>query len=299
MTRKLVPATFFFFWCICLFFSCKAFADNPWKNIRHDPLADPVCLATSESSDWLARNDGESVPARKAGEVWNEPVTGMVFLWIPGGCYRMGCGSWARRCNDDEKPVHEVCLKGFWMGKYEVMQAEWQQVMGSSPSLFKKGDNYPVENISYNDTVLFIRKLMAENQEQYTFRLPTEAQWEYACRSGGKPQKYCGGKKLGRLGWYSGNSRGATHPVGTKKPNGLGLYDMSGNVWEWCMDIYESEVYSEHERNDPLYRGAGFALVNRGGSWFNKAKYCRSTTRDSDMPVYRNDGLGFRLVRIP
>jgi len=299
MTRKSVPTKFFTFWCICLFFSCTAFADNRWKIIRRNPLTESFYLTSSESSGWLAQNGGQAAPVPKAGEEWKEPVTGMMFVRVPGGCYKMGCGSWARRCNDDEKPVHEVCVKGFWMGKYEVTQREWKRVMGSNPSLFKKGDNHPVENVSYNDTVLFIRKLNAENQGQYAFQLPSEAQWEYACRSGGKPQKYCGGKKLGRLGWYKRNSGGATHPVGSKKPNGLGLYDMSGNVWEWCRDIYGSEVYGEHQRNDPVYTGAGIALVNRGGSWFNKAKHCRSAARDSDMPVYRNDGLGFRLIRMP
>ncbi|MDB4444681.1 PEGA domain-containing protein, partial [bacterium] len=163
--------------------------------------------------------------AGRPSEVWRESVTGMEFVWVPGGCYEMGCGSWTSDCDGDEKPVHEVCVDGFWMGKYEVTQGQWKLVMGSNPSHFKKGDNYPVELVSWNDAKGFKRKLSSMNRGKYTFRLPTEAEWEYACRSGGQPEEYAGGSDVDRVGWYLDNSGHSTHPVGTKTANGLGIYD--------------------------------------------------------------------------
>ena len=137
----------------------------------------------------------------------------MEFVWVPGGCYRMGSNSG----EDDEQPVHEVCVDGFWLGKYEVTQAEWQRVMGNNPSHFK-GDRNPVEIVSWDDAQEFIKRLNAKGNG--TFRLPTEAEWEYAARSGGKDEKYAGGNDVDRVAWYKSNSGGKTHPVGTKAPNG-------------------------------------------------------------------------------
>ena len=185
-----------------------------------------------------------------AGEEWRDPVTGMAFMWVPGGCYQMG--DTFGDGDEDEKPVHEVCVDGYWMGKYEVTQGEWQKIMGSNPSHFNKGDNYPVEKVSWNDAKEFIRKLNSKSNG-YKFKLPTEAEWEYAARSGGKKEKYSGSSDVDSVAWYNSNSGKSTHSVGTKAPNGLGIYDMSGNVWEWVEDIYSNNAYRNHSRNNPIY----------------------------------------------
>ena len=126
--------------------------------------------------------------AGPAHKTWTDPVTGMAFVWVPGGCYEMGCGAWQSNCGDDEKPARQVCLNGFWMGKYEVTQAEWRRIMANNPSRFT-GDRLPVTNISWDDVQEFVRKLNSHSSNSKPFRLPTEAEWEYACRSGGKPEQ--------------------------------------------------------------------------------------------------------------
>ena len=252
---------------------------------------------------------GSDTPS--AGKIWIEPVTGMEFVWVPGGCYEMGCGSWTSDCNSDEKPVHEVCVDGFWMGKTEVTQGQWKQIMGDNPAKFKKGDNYPIENALYEEMDKFIRKLSAANKDAYIFRFPTEAEWEYACRSGGKPEKYAGGSDLNQVAWYSGNSNDSTHAVATKAPNGLGLFDMNGNVNEWCDDYYRAYAYRKHKRNNPIFRlekediGGGKQKVYRGGGWNSKPKFSRCAARNYELPLnfgsylkaYYSNDLGFRLVR--
>ncbi len=219
-----------------------------------------------------------------------DPTTGMQFVWVPDGCFQMGSNSG----DSNEKPVHEVCVDGFWMGKYEVTQAEWQRVMGSNPSHFK-GDRNPVECVSWNNAQEFIKRLNAKGNG--TFRLPTEAEWEYAARSGGKDEKYAGGNDVDRVAWYRSNSGKETHPVGTKAPNGLGLYDMSGNVWEWCQDWYNDKAYSQHARLNPIYSGGGDDRVLRGGSWLNSAGRVRAANRGGFFPGRRDNFLGFRLLR--
>ena len=229
----------------------------------------------------------------KAGDTWTDPVTGIEFVFVPDGCYQMGSSSGA----SDEKPVHEVCVDGFWMGKYEVTQGQWEKVMGNNPSDFKKGDNYPVEQVSWDDAKGFIGKLNSLNNGQFKFRLPTEAEWEYACRSGGKPEKDAWGNDVDSIAWYGNNSGSSTHPVGTKAPNALGIYDMSGNVWEWCEDIYSENAYSKHQRNNPIYTSGGSSRVLRGGSWIDSPRFVRCADRDWFDPGSRYGSLGFRLVR--
>ncbi|OCC14196.1 serine/threonine kinase [Dissulfuribacter thermophilus] len=226
-----------------------------------------------------------------------EPITGMEFVWVPGGCFEMGCGSWQSDCDSDEKPVHEVCVDGFWIGKYEVTQGQWKRVMGNNPSKFKKGDDYPVERVSWDDAQEFIKRLNSKSGR--TFRLPTEAEWEYACRSGGKEEKYCGGSAVDRLAWYWGNSGGSTHRVGTKAPNGLGIHDMSGNVWEWCEDWYDEDYYRNSPRNNPKCPSSGSYRVSRGGSWYFNPRFVRSAYRNRFRPRNRLNYLGFRLVLPP
>lgn len=254
------------------------------------------------------------------GGEWRDPVTGMEFVWVPGGCYDMGCGSWTSECYDNERPVHKVCVqrgKGFWMGKYEVTQGQWKKVSGgSNPSHFQKGDNYPVEKVSWDDAQDWIKKLNNLSGNQYRFRLPTEAEWEYACRSGGKPEMYAGGKNLVSLAWYTdnvggttqqlgilgatANIGGSTHPVGTKQKNGLGIYDMSGNVFEWCEDVYGEDAYSKHPPDNPIYTGAGPDRVLRGGCWSGRPRRVRCALRVHDSASHAHaPDLGFRLVRTP
>ncbi|MFW6455814.1 MAG: formylglycine-generating enzyme family protein [Desulfohalobiaceae bacterium] len=227
---------------------------------------------------------------------WTEPITGMQFVWVPEGCYYMGCGPWTTDCNEDEKPVHEVCLDGFWLGKYQVTQGQWKKIMYDNPAFFQEGDDYPVEMVSWDDCHKFIRKLSVSNQEKFGFRLPTEAQWEYAARSGGQNEIYAGGSELPKLAWYQDNSEGRTKPVGSKNPNGLGLYDMSGNVWEWVQDIYRKDAYSLHEKHNPVITSGGQRRVFRGGSWYNEAIFLRCSFRSFFAPLSRVYYLGFRLA---
>ncbi len=239
-----------------------------------------------------------------AGKIWKEPITGMEFVWVPKGCYEMGCGSWTDDCNFNEKPVHEVCVDGFWMGKTEVTQGQWKRVMGKNPASFKKGDNYPVENVDWMMAKEFSQKLSSLNNAAYEFRLPTEAEWEYACRSGGKPEKYAGGNEVDQVAWHVGNSKKTTHPVATKTPNGLGLYDMSGNVAEWCKDKYDPKSYGKHQRDNPInttciydYGSYGEPQVKRGGDWSEKPKTSRCGLRTDSGTFCVHNQIGFRLVR--
>ena len=151
---------------------------------------------TRESTaDGKSISDAETVrdfAERMRKPDWRDPITGITFVWVARGCYQMGCGSWSGDCSDNAKPVHDVCLDGFWIGKTEVTQGQWKKVMGSVPSGFPREDTYPVESISWTEAVNFIEKLNTMNNGQFTFRLPTEAEWEYACRSGGKPDQFAG-----------------------------------------------------------------------------------------------------------
>ncbi|MEA2014387.1 MAG: SUMF1/EgtB/PvdO family nonheme iron enzyme [Thermodesulfobacteriota bacterium] len=230
------------------------------------------------------------------GEVGKEPTTGMEFVWVPGGCFDMDCGRWADDCNSNEKPLHEVCLDGFGIGRYEVTQGQWKKVMGGNPSRFKRGDNYPVERVSWDDAKDFIRKFTSMNNGRYAFRLPTEAEWEYACRSGGRNEKYSGGGDVDQVAWYINNSESSTHPVGTKAPNNLGIYDMSGNVWEWCEDWYDMDYYKKSHKHNPKGPSNGKYRVFRGGSYYGFAGYERCDYRNCDYPVVQHVDLGFRLV---
>ena len=199
--------------------------------------------------------------------------------------------------NSDEKPAHRVTLNSFSIGQTEVTQELWEAVMGSNPSKFK-GAKLPVEQVSWNDCQEFIKKLNALTGQH--FRLPTEAEWEYAARGGSKSQgyKYSGSNNLGDVAWYDDddNSGDKTHDVATKQPNELGLYDMSGNVYEWCLDWYGS--YSSSSSSNPTGPGpaSGFGRVYRGGSWFSYAGRCRVANRNGGYAGNRSDLFGLRLA---
>ncbi len=226
------------------------------------------------------------------GDIWKELVTGMEFVFIKGGCYGMGDFSGAGK--SDEKPVHEVCVDDFWMGKYEVTQEEYQKVTGSNPSGFKNGSRYPVEQVSWNDSSTFAETFSLQSSR--TFRLPTEAEWEYAARSGGKKRIYAAGDDVSRVAWFSGNSSSKTHPVGGRRINSLGIYDLSGNVWEWCSDWYDNRYYASSPRNNPQGGTSGSLRVYRGGSWSSFPWNVRTTHRNWLEPGSRSNDLGIRLV---
>jgi formylglycine-generating enzyme required for sulfatase activity len=230
----------------------------------------------------------------KAGEIWKEPTAGIEFVWVPQGRFMMGSDS--SEAADNEYPVHEVCLDSFWIGKFQLTQGQYEEIMGTNHSNSKSGD-YPVERVSWNDAKEFIEKFNQKTRK--IFFLPTEAQWEYAARSGGKDQKYAGGNDIDKVAWYGKNSDGKTHAAGMKAPNDLGIYDMSGNVWEWCEDAYDSNAYKKHKRNNPMITTGGSYRVVRGGSWFNPPRFLRTVNRDWNSAGRRSDNLGFRLCLSP
>ena len=217
---------------------------------------------------------------------------------VEAGTFMMGATSEMKDSYDDpdsdEKPVHQVTLTNdYYMGKYEVTQALWQAVMGSNPSNFK-GDNLPVEEVSWNDCQEFISKLNSLTGRK--FRLPTEAEWEYAARGGKKSRsyQYSGSSNISDVAWYDGNSVNKTHPVGTKQANELGIYDMTGNVWEWCSDWYG--FYSSSSQTNPTGADSGSGRVCRGGGWCDDAVFCRLSFRDFTPPDWRGYNLGLRLA---
>jgi formylglycine-generating enzyme required for sulfatase activity len=207
--------------------------------------------------------------------------------------------------NSDEKPIHPVTIrKGYWIGKYEVTQKEYQSLVGSNPSTFK-GVNRPVEQVSWDDAVSFCKKLTEQERvagrlpSDYEYRLPTEAEWEYAARGGNvsKGYKYSGSDNPDKSAWHYSASGGTTHEVGTKSPNELGIYDMSGNVWEFCSDWYGE--YSGYTLIDPTGTMSGSYRVLRGGGWDGNANNCRVAARSYNLPADKGSIIGFRVALAP
>jgi formylglycine-generating enzyme required for sulfatase activity len=230
---------------------------------------------------------------------FRDPVTGMELLYIPGGTFAMGCiGAWIERCFDNEKPAHEVTLSPFRLGRTEVTQAQWRAVMGDDPPDLKSkecGDNCPVESVAWDDVQEFIKKLNGMGEAKY--RLPSEAEWEYACRSGGKEEIYAGGAQADELAWYESNSNRLPHPVASRSPNALGLHDMSGNVWEWVQDIYGS--YSAPAVSDPVVESGGSDRLFRGGFFGSVQRQLRCTIRSRTSSSLKVNAIGFRLAMTP
>jgi formylglycine-generating enzyme required for sulfatase activity len=234
----------------------------------------------------------ESKPYVKTG---NLPAvmtnrTGLTFVLVPPGSFMMGSPNEA-----DEQPVHQVTIGApFYLGKYEVTQAQWVALMGSNPSEFRGADQ-PVEQVSWEDAQAFIRKLNALG-DGFEYRLPTEAEWEYACRAG-TTGDFAG--DLDALGWYEVNSKGRTHPVGQKQPNKFGLYDMHGNVWEWCADM-APETYQGAPHDGSAWVSAGNdKRILRGGSWDHDSNHARSAYRHWFSPNHHTHGIGFRVAAVP
>jgi len=211
---------------------------------------------------------------------------------IPAGTFVMGSPDSDAEALAEEKPAHRVTIsQPFYLGKYEVTQAQWEKVMDTNPSRFTGNPNRPVENVSWEDVQEFITRL--NKQEGWEVcRLPTEAQWEYAARAGTTPERY---GDVDAIAWYGENSDKETHAVGKKRPNAWGLYDMLGNVWEWCHDGVRT--YTAYTTVDPIGpTGAGAPRVIRGGSWYYPARHVRAALRYWIRPGYRLDYLGFRCA---
>jgi len=219
-------------------------------------------------------------------------VNGVNFtmVGVQGGTFQMGSNDWY----DNEKPIHSVTLSSYYIGQTEVTQALWKAVMGSNPSYFK-GDNLPVEQVSWDDCQTFITKLNQLTGEH--FRLPTEAEWEFAARGGNKSNgyTYSGSSNIDNVAWCNEDIfTGSTHPVATKSPNELGIYDMSGNVAEWCQDWKGN--YSSSSQTNPTGPRSGSDRVTRGGGWISYARGCHSACRSYDTPDRRDTDRGLRLV---
>ena len=267
-----------------------------------------VIPGRSKTIYWEPVLEGLNLEGLKAILSIKAMLKGLIF--IQGVTFQMG----SNNGESDEKPVHSVTVDDFYISKYEVTQKEWKAVMGSNPSYFK-GDNLPVEQVSWYDAVEFCNKKSRKegltpcysgsgksitcNFNANGYRLPTEAEWEYAVRGGNKSRnyKYSGSNTIGDVAWYSSNSGSKTHPVGTKQANELGISDMSGNVWEWCWDWYDNDYYSSSPRNDPTGPSSGSYRVLRGGSWHDFDDYCRVAHRNFSNPDYSYNDYGFRIVR--
>lgn len=255
---------------------------------------------SSKHADWkqgqVTKKSGPT-----SGKSWQIPAIGLELAYVAPGSFQMG----SKEGETNEKPVHTVRIsRGYWMGKHEVTQRQYQSIMGDNPGNTKGASN-PVTSVSWDDAVSFCEKLTHRERqashlpEGYEYRLPTEAEWEYAARGGsrGRDTKYAGSDTIWDIAWYHENSDNRTHPVGEKQANELGLYDMSGNVYEWCHDWYGS--YPSGLQTDPTGPGTGQHRVNRGGTWVNFAYYCRVAFRSrysSTVPYYN---VGFRVVLAP
>ena len=222
----------------------------------------------------------------------------MEFIPIPAGEFDMGSPLTERDRDNDEGPVHRVKIsRPFYMSKYEVTQEQYYAVAKSKPSRFKQ-EGRPVDSVSWDQANIFCRKLSEIKGGSY--RLPTEAEWEYSCRAGSQDRFYFGDdptySQIEQFAYCSENSDSATHPVGEKKPNPFGLYDMHGNVWEWCGDWYAADYYQHSIAVDPHGPQKGKSRVLRGGGWFRSARYCRSANRSGLEPYYIRNHVGFRVV---
>jgi len=282
---------------------------NFWFGDQRKPATSPVTKPSpaparaKKTSDSVSKGEIPSAKTEeKASEKAEEKTSDipqsftnsleMEFVLIPPGTFMMGSDE-----RPQEQPIHRITIsKPFYMQTTEVTQGQWREVMNENPSKFQDCDSCPVEMVSWDDIRTFLEKLNLMEDGEY--RLPTEAEWEYAARCGGKEETHSGGENLDEIGWYVGNSGARTRPVAKKKPNALGLFDMSGNVWEWVEDDWHANYYGAPVDGrawaDNLRSNA---RVIRGGSWGNLAKRCRSASRDSYHSGSRYGSQGFRLAR--
>jgi formylglycine-generating enzyme required for sulfatase activity len=244
----------------------------------------------------------ERILRPEEGQAWTVPDLNLEMAYVRPGTFTMGSpANEPGRVNDEGPQTRVTLTRAFWLGQTEVTQAQWEALMGSNPSTFK-GASRPVEQVSWNDAMAFCRKLTERERaagrlpKGYAYTLPTEAQWEYACRAG-TTGLYAGDGNLDDMGWYEGNSGNTTHPVGQKQPNAWGLYDMHGNVWEWCLDWYGN--YPGGRVTDYAGPSTGTRRVFRGGGWGRGAAFCRSAFRFKGVPSFRFFILGLRVALAP
>ena len=259
--------------------------------------AEAKAKADREAAEAKAKLSAE-INAGRTGTALGLPLAGetlMPFVFCPAGSFTMGSPSAEDGHNSDENQASVTLSKAFWMAKTEVTQSQWRAVMGSDPSHFN-GDDLPVENVSWDDTQEFIKKVNDSGvlPAGWKMVLPTEAQWEYACRAG-ETGPYSG-DSIDQVAWYDGNTGSKTHSVGTKKSNAWGLHDMHGNVWEWCADWYDDSLSGG---TDPSGASSGVYRVNRGGSWYSVAARCRAALRNWYFSGRQHNYLGFRPALVP
>jgi len=278
-----------------------------------------ILFVLCKPAEGAQQEDTANATQPVAGSTWTEAHTGMIFRWVPAGCFLMGSPKGEPGRNQDEGPQHEVCLKGFWMGQTEVTVEQWRKVMKSDPSLIKNGDNYPVDMISWAMAKEYVRRLNHLTGDG--FALPTEAQWEYACRAGTRtpyafgdvlehdeatfdkrfslPAQQVKPRRKPRRKTTKPRVRSGmcTTAVASFPANAFGLYDMHGNVWEWCDDVYDPKYYAKSPHDTPRNAAEGPSRVLRGGSWVTKAQALRSANRSGAWPDLRTAFYGLRLVR--
>jgi formylglycine-generating enzyme required for sulfatase activity len=275
-----------------LSFAIKDLNENIIKAINQQELIGLPVMSSPQQEPVI---DAITTTSAITGDTYRDTVTGMEFVFVKGGCYKMGDVSGGGE--KDELPVHDVCVDDFYMGKYEVTQAQWKAIMGDNPSKTGKGWNYPVQQVSWDDAHTF--SLMLKNKAGVNYRLPTEAEWEYAARSGGRIEKWPGTNTESDLKEYSLYKAGKSndvYPVGTKIPNSLGLYDMAGNMKEWVSDKYDKMYYQVSKKNNPRGPQNGYHYVIRGGSYDSDASSCRTTYRDKYSHNFSSRDFGCRLV---
>lgn len=237
----------------------------------------------------------QSLEAKKSFffKTWRDPLSGIALNFIQKGCFTMG----DNQGKPNEQPEHTVCLNDFWLGTHEITQGQWQQVMDKLPMQTNSGEDLPMENVSWNEIKNFID--MLNKLSKGHFRLPTEAEWEFACRNRGQKTPYCGNHAdPTTFAWFNGTS-GGVHPVGNLTPNELGLYDMNGNVWEWVADWYAEDYYQQAPKHNPTGPEKGTAKVFRGGAWLSEIPFLRATSRAELWPDRQYNLLGFRLAGTP
>ena len=298
--RKLIHIATALLFVLCIFFAVSCGKDPVFEQGDYLYENDDLTKVDSVNGIFIRWAD-TMVISEEQRTVIRNLIANMVR--VEGGSFTMGAQSsdiqgenYDAEARDNESPVHGVTLGGYLIGKFEVTQREWRTIMGYGlewPEEYGHGDDYPAYNVSRTEALRFMEKLSA--MTRLSFRLPTEAQWEFAARGGNDSQhyRYSGSNSVDEVAWHKGNSGNALHPVGGRQPNELGLYDMSGNLWEWCLDAYEP--YPSTPQTDPLATTGG-QFVLRGGAWTYFPTYCRVTCRDA----YHGDGTsisnGFRVV---
>ena len=263
----------------------KIWFQNLFSKVGEETIE--VQIVDSTTSATTTEIIEQEVHQEKNTNYFNEPE----MIFVQGGTFIMGCTSdQGNECRDIEKPAHQVTISSFNISKYLVTQSEWIAIMDYNPSVSNRGDNYPVESVSWDEVQEYINRLNSATGKRY--RLPTEAEWEYAARGGNKSKgyRYSGSNYLNDVAWYKENSNNGTRQIATKKPNELGIYDMSGNVWEWCNDWYGS--YSSSNKKDPAGASTGTHRIHRGGGYGSADTYCRVAYRGGLSPGI----IGFRLV---